>query len=242
MKFLILLLLALPAHALEIGYGMGESSFSTDREQLSACTIAENKAHQDALIKFSSQQFSVQNQMVCHDTRQHAYCDYMREVDSSASGTVRGVIDRVQHVRNNTCFVEVKVQIEPAQQLLASVESNRIYAPGDQIDIKIDVGQPLYLYIFSLHDHGVDMLFPNKYDTNSLIDDRFVCPGEEVEMTAMLNGKNESKETLLFLFTKNRQDLAVDHVTKDTLKEVFASIPVSSKKVIQQHIIIRNRR
>ena len=228
------------ANALEVAFGMGEHSFSNDNQRLAACTIAENKALKDALVKFADRQYTITNQTRCIDSKEHSYCDYIKEIDASTSGSIKSVIDRVKRYNGNTCFVEIKAEIETARQLAANVESNRFYYVGEPIDIKIKVGQPLYLYIFNLHAKGVDMLFPNQYTTNSLIDDRFEYPGQGITVEASLpKGEKISNETLLFLFTSRRQDFKPTFVTADSLKMTLESIPVNEKKLVQQHIIIK---
>ena len=228
------------ANALEVAFGMGEHSFSNDNQRLAACTIAENKALKDALVKFADRQYTITNQTRCIDSKEHSYCDYIKEIDASTSGSIKSVIDRVKRYNGNTCFVEIKAEIETARQLAANVESNRFYYVGEPIDIKIKVGQPLYLYIFNLHSKGVDMLFPNQYTTNSLIDDRFEYPGQGITVEASLpKGEKISNETLLFLFTSRRQDFKPTFVTADSLKMTLESIPVNEKKLVQQHIIIK---
>ena len=84
------------------------------------------------------------------------------------------------------------------------------------------------------------MLFPNQYNTNSLIDDRFVYPGQGITVEASLpDGEKISNETLLFLFTSRRQDFKPEFVTTDSLKTILESIPVNEKKLVQQHIVIK---
>lgn len=228
------------ANALEVAFGMGEHSFSNDNQRLDACTIAENKALKDALIKFADRQYTITDQTRCIDSKEHGYCDYIKEIDASTSGSIKSVVDRVKRYNGNTCFVEIKAEIEAARQLTASVESNRFYYVGESIDVKIEVGQPLYLYIFNLYSGGVDMLFPNQYNTNSLIDDRFVYPGQGITVEASLpDGEKISNETLLFLFTSRRQDFKPEFVTTDSLKTILESIPVNEKKLVQQHIVIK---
>lgn len=242
MKLLLFFILLFPlsTNALTIAYGMGEHEFKTNRERLSACTIAENKALKDALIKFSQKDYSYHKQTRCIDTKEHSYCDYIKEIDAVANGTIRSIVDRDQRVDVDTCFVKVKVEIEPAKPLNANVEVGRFYKPGEPIDVKIDVGQPLYLYIFNLHRGGVDILFPNQYTNNSLIDDRFIYPQQGMTVVASLpKGMDVSNETLLFLFTKNRQDFQPEFVTKESLESLLKSIPVLDKKLVQKHIVIK---
>lgn len=242
MKFLVLLflLVSYDAHSIQLAFGMGEHSFDNNRQRLAACTIAENKALQDALVKFADRQFTLTQQTKCVDSKEHAYCDYIKEIDASTSGTIRSVVDRIKRYSGNTCLVEIKAEIEPARELLASVKTTRLYQPGESIDVEISVGEPLYLYIFNLHQQGVDIMFPNQYTNNSLIDDRFVYPGQGVKVEAVLpSGQEVSNETLLFLFTKRRQDFTPDFVTKDSLQTILKSIPVNEKKLVQQHIVIQ---
>ena len=213
---------------------MGEASAEN---RLHACAIAENRAFKDALVNYSSQ-FQFTNQSVCKDTLDNAYCEYIKEIDASTSGTIRSVVDRVKRRDGNMCFIEVKVEVEKAIQLPASVDSKRIYFEGEQIDVDISVGQPLYLYVFNYHKKGVEVLFPNQYNKDTLIDDRFKFPGNDVEMTATVNGER-SDETLLFLFTKRRQDIGMK-VDKDSLREILESIPVNEKRLITHNIVIRS--
>jgi len=235
------MLLANPASALENMWGMGEQSFDSIHNRIEACTVAENLAMKDALIKYSQRSFTVDNQTVCYDTQDQAYCDYISEVDSTTSGSVKHVIDRERHIENNTCFVKLQVAITPHEQLPVEVDVQKIYAPGQSISVAVDTKRPLYLYIFNVHPKGVDTLFPNQYTTNSLIDDKFKYPGEGVAVKASLPTGNESKETLLFLFTEQRQSFDIANIDQAGLKALLGSIPSTEKRLIQKHILIKRR-
>jgi len=239
-KFILLGLFAISAQASDISFGTGESKFSDLKHKRDACTIAENNAVNDALIKFAGREFTVNDEMFCVDTKQHAYCNYIKEIDSSTSGTVRSVLDRIQRTEKDVCIVEVKVEIERARQYEASVDTKRIYKPGEKIKVDVKVKEPLYLNIFNLHKKGVDLLFPNDYNKNTLIDDRFIFPGKDINVIASLDSSEDlSNETLLFLFTKRRQEFVSGDVTKETLKEILKSIPTFEKKLITHNFIIK---
>jgi len=108
---------------------------------------------------------------------------------------------------------------------------------GDKFSADIKVGEPLYMYIFNMHKKGVDMLYPNEYNNEALVDDRFELPSN---ITASLDKKdNLSNETLLFLFTKRRQDIDYRDVSKNTFKELVNSIPVQERKIVQHNFIIK---
>jgi hypothetical protein len=150
------------------------------------------------------------------------------------------VLDRIQRTEKDVCLVEVKVEIERARQYEASVDTKRIYKPGEKIKVDVRVKEPLYLNIFNLHKKGVDLLFPNDYNKNTLIDDRFVFPGKDINVIASLDSSEDlSNETLLFLFTKRRQEFVSGDVTKETLKEILKSIPTFEKKLITHNFIIK---
>lgn len=227
-----MLLHAKDANSVEISYGMGEATTNT---RLQSCAVAENLAIKNALINFNEQQYTSTEQLVCVDD----YCDFIKEIDSSTSGTIRSIVDRHRKVKEKTCFIEVTVEIEPAVQLPVSVDSKRFYHEGDNIEIDVNTGKPLYLHIFNLYNNTVDILFPNRYNDESLIDDRFVFPSDGVEVTATTGGKKESKETLLFLFTKQRQ-LIDPEITMDDLETLLRSIPVTEKRLIRHTIVIRS--
>ena len=227
------------ANAVQVAYGMGEADFKDDRGRLQACTIAENNALKYALEKFSDRQYTMQQETKCVDSPEHSYCSYIKEIDTTTSGSIKSIVDRIQHVKDNTCYVELKAEIHPLNFITAEVESGRIYNTGDSIDITVRVGQPVYLHIFNMHKLGVDILFPNVYNKESLIDDRFYYPHEGLTVEASLpKGENVSNETLLYVFTKRRQDFNPEFVNKESLEELLRSLPVSEKKLIQQHIII----
>jgi hypothetical protein len=78
------------------------------------------------------------------------------------------------------------------------------------------------------------------YNEESLIDDRFIYPQEGVRVEAALpKGTDVSNETLLYLFTKRRQTFDPEFVTKESLEELLRALPVTEKKLIQQHIIVK---
>ena len=225
--FLLLTALSSPAIGLEVSYGMGEH---TSENRLQACVIAENKALKNALVNFSQRQFQFTNQSYCRDSDENSYCSYIKEIDASTSGTIRSVVDRIKRRKDNTCFIEVKAEIEPAVQLPVEVKSQQIYIEGDQIEVDIDTRQPLYLYMFNLHKDGIEVLFPRKYREDTLIDDRFVYPGENYQVIASTGGLKESEETLVFLFTKQRQNIDIKFIEtggNQPLKELLGSIPVN---------------
>lgn len=239
-RFLFLLLVSTSVNALEISYGSGESKFSNDKDKRRACVIAENNALDNALLKYAGKEFSVESEQFCVDTKEHTYCNYIREIDSSTAGTVSAVLDRVQRHDKDTCYVEVKVEIEKARQLRASVKTKRIYFAGDELDASVTTGEPLYLYVFNLHKKGLDVLFPNEYNTNNLIDENFVLLSKDHKFTASLDKRDSlTNETLLFLFTKRKQDIDIRDVNKDNLKEVLKSIPNFEKKLVQHNFVIK---
>ena len=234
------LLMSMQAAALEVSYGMGEQTFLNpvgfdQTGQIAACTIAENKALNDALVKFASRQFTSIDQTVCHNE----HCDYIREIDSSVAGSVKNIVQRDKKVENNTCFVKVVAEIEPAKQIPADVNAKRIYRPGDLLWVDIDIEQPLYLHVWNFHKWGAQLVFPNRLHMDSLIDETFDFPGDGSLYASLPDGASESKETLLFVFTKKRQHFPDVTLHKNDLKQILDSIPTNDKRIIQQNIVIR---
>ena len=239
--FLLLTALSSPAVGLEISYGMGEH---TSDNRLQACVIAENKALKNALVNYSQRQFQFTNQSYCRDTADNSYCSYIKEIDASTSGTIRSVVDRIKRRKDDTCFMEVKAEIEPAVQLPVNVKAQQIYIEGDEIEIDVDTRQPLYLYMFNLHNNGIEVLFPRTYREDTLIDDRFKYPGDEFQVVASTGGQEQSEETLVFLFTKQRQNIDIKFIEtggNESLKELLQSIPVNEKRLIVKNVIIRSK-
>jgi hypothetical protein len=237
-KLLLCALVCTSSHALEVSYGMGEHTFSNDKEKRQACVIAENKAIENSIFNYGKRQFDSVQENFCVDTKEHTYCNYVKDIIFYSSGKVNSVVDTIKRSDKDTCYVEVKTEIEPHRQLNAYVKSKRSYLVGDKLTAEIKVGEPLYLYIFNLHKKGVDLIFPNEYNNEALVDDRFELPNANI--IASLDKKDSlSNETLLFLFTKRRQDIDYRDVNKNNFKELVNSIPVQERKLVQHNFIIK---
>lgn len=238
-KFILPFLICTSAHALEVSYGMGEHTFNNEKEKRQACVLAENKAIDNSLFNYGKKQFETVQESFCIDTKENSYCNYVKDVIFTSSGKVSSVIDRIKRTDKDTCYVEVKTEIEPLRQLNVNVKSKRAYIVGDKFSTEIKVGEPLYMYIFNLHKKGVDIIFPNQYNEEALVDDRFELP-KETNIIASLDKKDSSSnETLLFLFTKRRQDIDYRDVNKNTFMELINSIPVQERKIVQHNFIIK---
>jgi hypothetical protein len=95
------------------------------------------------------------------------------------------------------------------------------------------------MYIFNLHKKGVDLIYPNQYNVDSLVDDRFEWPKDTSIIASLDKKDSSSNETLLFLFTKRRQDIDYRDVNKNTFTELINSIPVQERKIVQHNFIIK---
>ena len=111
------------ANAVQVAYGMGEADFADQRGMLQACTIAENNALKYALEKFADRQYTMSQETKCVDSVEHSYCSYIKEIDATTSGSIKSIVDRIQHVKDNTCYVELKAEIQPLNFITAEVQS-----------------------------------------------------------------------------------------------------------------------
>lgn len=225
------------ASALEVTYGMGEQSFNKEigfdsSGQLAACAIAENKALQNAVSNYSSRHFVSTEQSVCHN----AHCDFIREIDFSENGSVKKIIQTDKKVNDNTCYVKVVAEIEPAEFIPVDVYSKRVYRPGDRLVVDVTIDQPLYLHVWNFHDKGADLIYPI-HNHGALIDEYFEFP--KGFKAYLREGSKVSKETLVFLFTKKRPHFPTGRLNKSDLKYMLENIPANDRRVITQNIVIR---
>lgn len=207
-----------------------------------ACAAAESKAIKSALDAFSDKEFTVSKKNYCYDIKDYAYCNYYNEKDFTVTGTVKKVISKKESIGNGHCKVDLVLEVERSRYIDVDVSGKNIYFVGEPLKFNVYAKEELYLYVFSLHKKGVDVLFPYGLTDNNLVDEEFVFPGNGKQYINYLNkGVKQDEETILFLFTKHYVEFDRNTLNKNTLYEIINSIPNFSKRTFTYNILIKRK-
>jgi len=216
--------------------GMGESS---------NCEIARNIAIKNALEKFAGQEFTHQSKQTCKEKNLEINCSFEKILDVDTAGTLKRIVDE-KVFRGDICTVSVTIEADRSKILEVSVIGKTNYQSGDALEFLIETKEPLYLYVFNMHDlwvnfKKVDLIFPREGVSNNLINGKFVFPGSNTFklITYVANGQY-SKEQLIFLFTKHKLYDSKEWTVSE-LESIIKSMPTFSRRVVQQDILIERR-
>ncbi len=93
----------------------------------------------------------------------------------------------------------------------------RVYAPGDEIQIEITVGQECYLYLYDIDPAGtVTLLYPNRFQPNPKVAaGKVILPGKGYKLVV---GEPEGTETLVAIASSSPVSTFVPD-TKEPFKE-----------------------
>jgi len=207
-----------------------------------ACAVAESKAINSALEKYSHKNFLVDKKNYCYDIKNYAYCNYYVEKNVHTSGTIKKIIDKKETIGNGVCKVDIKLDIEESKYLDVNVSGKNIYFVGEPLEFKVHANEEMFLYVFNIHEKGISLLFPHSYSDNNLVNSEYVFPGNGKKYVNFLyDGVKQDEETILFLFTKHNIDFDRNTLTKNTLYEIINSIPVHSKRTFTNQILIKRK-
>lgn len=222
--------------------GTGAQELSLKENISLACSVAESKAINSALEKYSSKNFIVNKKNYCYDVKNYAYCNYYVEKNIYTSGTIKKILYKKETIGNGVCRVDLKLLVEESKYLDVNVSGKSIYFVGEPLDFTVQANEDLFLYVFNIHKKGIALLFPYSYSDNNLVNSEFIFPGNGKKYVNFLyDGVKQDEEIILFLFTKHYIEFDRNTLTKNTLYEIINSIPVHSKRTFTNQIFIKRK-
>ena len=226
-----LVLFSLNANAVT---GVGEYRFGPDTTENMACEIAEDRAQQDALIKFNGQFIEA----VIEENCRSEDCRFNQQTFNKIEGYIKKSTAKRQVITERgykVCVVTVNAEVEKLKNdIKFSVDGSFEYKDGDEIQFRGVSNNGGYVYLYNYYN-GKYVKILRKVATK---DKEFVLPSEAYRMKAVLpKGEVQSKELLLFLFV-NQNVLFGDSYTDIEMKSVINQIPASNRRVITRYINI----
>lgn len=226
-----LVLFSLNANAVT---GIGEYRFGPDTTENLACEIAEDRAQQDALIKFNGQFV----ESVIEENCRSEECRFNQQTFNRIEGYIKKATAKRQVVTEQgykVCVVTVTAEVEKLKNdIKFSVDGSFEYKDGDDIRFRGVSNKGGVVYLYNYYE-GRYVKILRKVATQN---EEFVLPSESYRMKAELpKGSLQSKELLMFLFVN--QDVSLkDSYTDIEMKSAINEIPANNRRVITRYINI----
>jgi len=226
-----LVLFSLNANAVT---GVGEYRFGHDTTENMACEIAEDRAQQDALIKFNGQFVEA----VIEENCQSEECRFNQQTFNRIEGYIKKATAKRQVVTEQgykVCVVTLNADVEKLKNdIKFPIFGSFEYKDGEDIKFRGVSNNSGYVYLYNYYN-GKYVKIIRKVATQN---EEFMLPSEAYRMKAQLpNGEVQSKELLLFLFVN--QDVSMkDSYTEMEMKLALNQIPASNRRVITRYINI----
>lgn len=219
--------------------GVGEFPISEKFLEEQACSIAENLAIENAIKNKNGIVLESTQIYNCKDTGRQADCNFEKNYEVSARGTVSQIISKSKSVIGNRCVVNVQLKVEKSKYISINIKGNDVYRAGEFLNYQISVQEPMYLYLISIYNNQAHILFPyGMYETKP-IEENFILPN--VFQTYLPKGNKYSQEQLIFLFSKYKISLRLDQrMNVEQIKEMIKTIPVESRRVYYRTIAIKS--
>lgn len=230
MKTLAILCLAVCTNVYaDVSFGTGE-----DRD----CNIARASAISDALENYAVKEFEVKKQYVCKERNAEGIeCQYIKKTEIESAGTLRKVLNETVKDKRDSCVVEVKIEVEQGRQLAGDIlNAQEIALDGKLYRFDVITKEPLYVYLFSVYGDKMHLMYPYDGIKSNLIDGRLTLP--RGWHAVVPDGINESKETLMAVFTKHKITFR-SSMTRDEIYRQISSVPIYSRRVVYHNFVIR---
>lgn len=205
------------------------------------CSLAKAIAISNALDSYSKREFEVTRRHVCKEIKNDITCEYEKNLSSQAAGTYKSLLSESKRKEGDICIVDVKIEIEKARMLKASVKGKKEYYSGEIFDLALITEEPLFAYVFNDHADGLQVLLPP--DNKPLIVNgkyEFSDNKKVKYQVTVYHPYEQSEDTIIVLFTKYKVSLK-PRLTKKELYDTIKSIPVFSRRVVYHPVIIKRR-
>ncbi len=215
--------------------GEGEHRFGPETAENVACAIAEEKAKENAIANFVGELIEHQTNEVCRDTQ----CTTHRAYFSEVSGEIRRIIRKQSFVapdnKASVCIVEIDADVVKIENSIdLRVKGKNQLLNGERFGLQMVSNRTGNLAIFNMTDDKYRLIHMIRIDKPNA---EFTFPNGGKFQAILPNGKYQSNELLVFLFTEN--DLTFDDVySKMEFERLVKDLPFKNRKLISHQINI----
>lgn len=218
--------------------GIGEYRFGPDTATNVACEMAEERAKENAIAKFSGEDI---DSVTFADCRNES-CDVHRETINQTKGYIKNVLRKTQRTSEmqgyTSCVVTVYTEIEKVKDeiKLKLTDDSFKFKERDEVNFRAVANKPGYLALYNYYN-GVYRIVD--YQTVASFDKEIVIPSAKKRkiVATLPAGELQSKELVVFLYTENWVDLK-EVYTQAEYKNMLSKIPPHQKDVVNRYVYI----
>jgi len=213
--------------------GVGEYNFGPNTPESLACSIAEEKAKEAAILNKVGEVIELMEYQTCNSTN----CDHKRDFLNNITGVIRSIIDSkidtIMREGMRTCIVTIKADVHPVKNDISFyIHNDNFKFKHDEEIIFTGVSSHVGKVILFNQEHGKYM---KVYET--IVEHpgyEFKIPDDNHRIMAKLpDHKQISQERLLFLFLE--VDISVKEVyNHKEFQKLLESVPVLKRRTIYQ--------
>jgi hypothetical protein len=160
---------------------------------------------------------------------------------SKALISTPNAISTNEALSNDVCVVEVKVLLEQSRQLAGDIENASNFAyNGHKYPFDVITREPLYVYLFSVYDDKMHMMYPYDGIKSNLLHGKLTLPDGIWWQADIMSDAAESKDTLMAVFTKVKITFG-SSMTRDEIYRQISSVPINARRVVYHNFVIKRR-
>ena len=233
-KFLLSSLIVTNAFAVT---GIGEYRYGPDTAENLACELAEERAKEDAIIKYVGQSVEAQIKEECMREK----CVFHRDTFSELNGYIKSLtkkeIEKQLFPGYSACVVTIEAEV-------AGINNTIIFQVDGKFDVRHEEEMTFKLVSNRAGKVGMFNYHGNKY--YKVQEAKFASQRTEImlpydktkKLVAMVpDGQKQSKELVTFLFSE-KDIVFKNEYSSLEMKNLIASIPPMNRKVVNRYVNI----
>lgn len=217
--------------------GIGEYRYGPDMTENMACELAEERAKEDAIIKYVGESIEAQIKEECMRDQ----CVFHRDTFSDFNGYIKNIsnkqIEKGMSLGYSSCIVTVEAEVVGFKNTIAfNVEGKFNVRHEDEITFKIVANKTGKVGMFNYHGNKYYKVQEAKFAAQRT---EIMLPYDKTKKLVALvpEGQMQSKELVTFLFSE-KDIVFKNEYSSLEMKNLIASIPPINRKVINRYVII----
>jgi len=233
-KLLLLSLIATNSFAIT---GIGEYRYGPDTTENLACELAEEKAKQDAIIKFVGEFVEAQIKEECRSEK----CEFHRDTFSDYNGYIKNItkkeIDKQLFPGYAACIVSIEAEVAKVNNTIVfQVEGKFDVRHEEELKFKLVSNRPGKIGMFNYYGNKYYKVQETKFASQRT---EIMLPYDKTrKLVAMVpDGQKQSKELVTFLFSE-KDIVFKNEYSSLEMQNLIASIPPMNRKVVNRYVNI----
>ena len=215
--------------------GEGEYRFGPETSQNIACSIAEQKAKENAIANFLGEYIEHSTEEVCLDQE----CTTHKQFFSETSGQIKRIIKKDSNVvpekGYSVCIVDIVAVVEKIQNTISfRVNAKNQFRNGEKFSLSVISNRTGYFAVMNVVNDRYRLI----YDGRILRKNSEVRIPREGQFEASVPPRlHQSSELLTFIFTEKRLTLKEEY-SKMEFEELVKQASFTERKLVNHHINI----